>query len=254
MTDRPPPSAEGFDQWYANMAGQTAGDEIKRRHLGLPPHFLSSSLLSWKGLAEVVGALRLGPGDRLLDLACGRGSYGLEIAARTGATLTGVDFSREAVTQAMAHAQRRGAHAEFRLGDLAETGLPAASADAVVCVDSIQFKPQAASFDEMHRVLAPGGRLALTTWEALDRSDERVPALIRAVDVRSALEHAGFVDIEVHERPEWLAGERALWEEAASLNPDGDPALKSLYDEAVRVLPGFDLTRRVFATAGVGRL
>lgn len=249
-----PPSAEHFDQWYSDMAGRSSGDGVKPRLLGLPDRVVSSSLLSWDGLAEVVEALRLQPGDRLLDLACGRGGYGMEIAARTGAKLTGVDFSGEAITQAVALAHRLGIDgAEFRVGDLADTGLPDASVDAVVCVDSIQFKPEGATFQEMHRVLVPGGRLVLTTWEAIDRSDERVVERIRAVDVRSALEQAGFVDIEVRDRPEWLAIERALWEEAVSLDPGDDPALQSFHDEGVRVLPGLDLTRRVLASARVDR-
>ena len=49
---------------------------------------------------EIAAELRLKPGDVLLDLACGRPWYGLEIAGRTGARLIGVDFSAEAVRQA----------------------------------------------------------------------------------------------------------------------------------------------------------
>ena len=253
MSDRKPPSAEDFNQWYADMAEQSTGDEIKRGHLGLPPRLLSSSLLTWDGIADVVQALRLPQGGRLLDLACGRGGYGLEIASRTGAKLTGVDFSEEAITQAEALARQWGAEAEYRVGDLTDTGLPDASADAVVIVDSIQFKPEAASFQEIHRVLAPGGRVALTTWEALDPTDERVSNLLRVVDTRAGLEQAGFVDIEVRERPAWSAVERALWEEAVSLDPGDDPTLKSLHDEGVRVLPGFDFVRRVLTSASVDR-
>ena len=253
MSELQPPSAEEFDQWYANMAGQTAGREVSQRHLGLQAHFMSSSLLSWDGLAEVVEALGVRPGERLLDLACGRGAYGLEMAARTGAKLIGVDFSREAIAQAAEFARQVGSDAEFRVGDLADTGLPSASVDAVVCVDAIQFKPDVASFREIHRVLVPGGRVVLTTWEAIDRSDERVMERIRAVDTRSGLEEAGFADIDVRDRPEWRAAERALWEEAASLDPGDDPALKSFHDEGVRVLPGFDLTRRIVATASAAR-
>jgi len=249
MTERRPVSAGDFDQWYANMAGHAAADEIKRRHLGLPPHVLSTSLLSWEALAEVIDALRLRSGDRLLDLACGRGGYGLEMASRAGAKLIGVDFSGEAIAQATALAKRLRAEAEFRLGDMADTGLPAASVDAIVCVDSIQFAPDVASFQEMRRVLVPGGRLAITTWEALDRSDERVAPLIRALDTRSGLADAGFVDIDVREQPQWRSTERALWEEVARLDPGDDPALRSLHDGGVRVLSAFQLTRRILATA-----
>ena len=90
------------------MAGSPVKDEIEQRHLGLPPRLLSTSLLSWEGIAEVTAALRLSPGDTLLDLACGRGGYGLEIAARTGARLVGIDFSAEAVRQAREQAGRAG--------------------------------------------------------------------------------------------------------------------------------------------------
>lgn len=81
-------------------------------------------MLAWDGIAEVTPALRLSPGGTLLDLACGRGGYGLEIAARTGARLVGVDFSAEAVRQAREQARRLGRAADLRVGDLTATGPP----------------------------------------------------------------------------------------------------------------------------------
>jgi len=90
---QPGPTAQYFDGWYADMARSPVKDEIAQRHLGLPPYLLSTSLLGWEGIAEVIAALRLPAGDVLVDLACGRGGYGLEIAVRTGARLIGVDFS-----------------------------------------------------------------------------------------------------------------------------------------------------------------
>jgi SAM-dependent methyltransferase len=232
------------------MGGGASRDEVHQRHLGLPPRLLSTSLLTWDGIADVVEALRLAPGDRLLDLACGRGGYGLEIAARTGARLIGVDFAASAIELARVLARQFGSvDAEFQLGDIADTTLPAGSVDALVCVDAIQFKATAESFQEMRRVLRPGGRVALTTWEALAHADERVPARIRAVDTEAGLTGAGFTDVVVRERPQWRAAERAMWDEAAALDPGDDPNLRSLHDEALAVLPAFDLTRRVIATA-----
>ena len=242
-------SAEYFDEWYANMGSIGPRDEIVQRHLGLPSHLLSTSLLSWDGIAEVVDALQLEPGALLLDLACGRGGYGLEIAARTNARLVGVDFSAEAIRQAIENAKRSGAPAEFRVGELAATGLPPASVDAAVCVDAIQFSADAQSYAEIRRVLVPGGRVVLTTWEARDRTDERVPEKIRGLDTLADLSVAGFSDIEVQDREQWRAAERAMWEEAAALEPGDDADLRSLHDEGVRVLAQFDLVRRVLATA-----
>jgi SAM-dependent methyltransferase len=245
-----PPSAEHYDQWYANMVGSPARDEIVRRHLGLPADLLSTSLLTWDAPAEVTSALRLSPGQVVLDLACGRGGYGLEVAGRTGARLVGVDFSWEAVRQARAHADRSGRAARFEVGSMTDTGLDAASVDAVMCIDAIQFAhPKQDAYREIRRVLSPGGRVVLTSWEAVDRDDERLPERRRAVDLNGDLGAAGFVGIEVVERPDWRAKELALWQEAAALDPGTDAALRSLHDEALKVLELPDLSRRVMASA-----
>ncbi len=243
-------SAQYFDGWYAEMAESSVKDEIQQRHLGLPPHLLSTSLLSWEGIAEVTAALHLAHGDSLLDLACGRGGYGLEIAARTGARLVGVDFSAEAVRQAREQALRLGRTADFRIGDLAATGLEAGSANAVLCVDAIQFAPQQdAAYRELSRVLAPGGRAVLTCWEPVDRDEGQLSGRLSQVNVGAGLAAAGFGDVEVRERPAWRAAELAMWEEAATLTPGDDPSLQSFHDEGVRSLRIFRLLRRVMATA-----
>ena len=232
------------------MADCPVKDQIEQRHLGLPPHLLSTSLLTWDGLAEVTEQLRLPPGGTLVDLACGRGGYGLEIAARAGARLTGVDFSAEALRQASELAWRLGREAEFSIGDLAATGRGSGSADAVLCVDAIQFAADPdAAYRELRRILVPGRRAVLTCWEAVDRADERVPARLRKVALGAGLTAAGFADVQVQERPRWRDAERAMWTEAAALDPGEDPALQSLHEEGVRSLETFSLLRRVLGTA-----
>jgi SAM-dependent methyltransferase len=251
MATRSPLTAAYFDGWYADMVGSSVKDEIQQRHLGLPADLLSTSLLSWEGIAEVVAQLRLSRGDTLLDLACGRGGYGLEIAARTGARLVGVDFSAEAVRQASEQARRLGRTADFRTGDLAATGLGYGSVNAVVCVDAIQFAEEpSAAYAELRRVLAPGGRAVLTCWEPVTPDDERLAERLRRVDLGAGLKAAGFEDVETRDRPDWRAAERAMWEAAAALDPGDDPALRSFHDEGVRSLAAFSLIRRVLATAG----
>jgi SAM-dependent methyltransferase len=242
--------AQYFNDWYAGMAVSPVKDEIQQRHLGLPPYLLSSSLLSWEEIAEVTQALRLAPGGTLLDLACGRGGYGLEIAARTGAWLVGVDFSAEAVRQAREQARRLGRTADFRVADLAATGLPDGEADAVLCVDAIQFSPQPeATYRELRRVLTAGGRAVLTCWEPVDPDNARVLSRLRRVSLGAGLQAAGLRDVEVIERASWRPAERSTWEEAAALDAGHDPALKSFHDEGVRSLATFPLLRRVMAIA-----
>jgi SAM-dependent methyltransferase len=245
-------TAAGFDQWYADRVESPAADELVRRVLGLPPELQSTSLLTWDGLAEVVAALSLRDGQMLLDLACGRGGYGLEIGRRTGARLVGVDFSAVAIEQARHRARALGLadRAEFQVGELAATGLDAASVDAVLIVDAVQFaESKVDALRECRRVLVPGGRLVITCWEAADPTDERVPERLRQVDLARQLPEAGFVDVEVTERPAWRAAERELWQEAVALDAGEDPALRSLQEEGERVLATFDAFRRVMATA-----
>jgi SAM-dependent methyltransferase len=248
-----PPARDAayFDQWYADMAASPARDAIIARTLGLPPELRFPGVLSWQGVAELSEELRLPPDGLLLDIACGRGGYGVEVALRAGARLVGVDFSAVALEQARSTGAGRlpAGRSEFRIGTLLATGLPTGVADGLMCVDAVQFgEPPLAALREFRRLLTSGGRLALTCWEAVDPADERVPARIQAVDLRRDLPAAGFVDVRVRDRPEWRRAERAMWE-AALAAADSDAAVRSLQAEGRRSLDTFDALRRVFATA-----
>lgn len=241
-----------FDQWYADMATSPARDAIVTRGLGLPPELQSASLLPGDGIGAVTEALRMPPDGLLVDLACGRGGYGIEVARRTGARLLGLDFSRVALEQARASAARLlpAGRAEFRPGSMTATSLAGGVAGGLMCVDAIQFAgPPLAALLEFRRVLAPGARLVLSTWEAADPADDRVSARIRGVNLRRDLPAAGFVDVEVRERPDWRAIERAMWEAALAEPACSDPAIRSLQDEGRSSLEKFDSLRRMFATA-----
>lgn len=239
-------TAEGFDRWYTDRVESPLADDLVRRVLALPPDLQSTSLLGGAGLDEVVAALELSPGQVLLDLACGRGGYGLEIARRTGCGLVGVDFSAVAIDQARA----TGAHADFRVGSLTATGLGPASVDAVLVVDAMQFaEPKMDALRECLRVLRPGGRLVITCWEALDGADARLPDRMRQLDLARQLPLAGFEAVEVVERPQWRVVEKQLWEQALAVDAPCDPAMVSMQVEARRVLSTFDGLRRVLATA-----
>ena len=109
-------------------------------------------------------ALRVGPGDRVLDVACGPGTLALE-AARLGATqVTGVDFAPEMVTLA----QREGAglgQVEFVEGDAVALPVLSESFEVAASVFGIIFAPEPRrAMAEMHRAVVPGGRAGIVTW------------------------------------------------------------------------------------------
>jgi SAM-dependent methyltransferase len=245
-----PLSAEYFNGWYANQASTPTVAEIMNRHTGFPPGTLAG-VVPAEAIPELAEALRLKPGSTLLDLACGRGAYGLLVARQAGTLLIGMDFAAQALSEARDQAARMGvSNASFRVGELTATGLPDASVEAVLCTDAIQFPDEPAiAYKEIRRVLKPGGRVALTCWEPLDYADERLSPRLRRANLAVGLRQAGFTDVEVRERPSWLACEHAMWEEAAALDPGDDPALRSFHEEAVRSLEWGVLLRRVLAVA-----
>ena len=242
-----------FDRWYADMEASPAKDAILARHLGIPSWLGSAGVLHWDAMTEISDGLRLAGGGVLVDVACGRGGYGIEVARRCGARLVGVDFSAVALGQARAIAERLlpAGWADLRLGTLTATGLEAAGADALMCTDSVDFaEPPIQAVVEFARVLRPGGRLAVTSWRAARPGDPSVSARMRRRDIARDLTAAGFVDVVVETRPAWLAVERRVWQEAAAIGDDeGDQALRSLRDEGRRSLEDVDARQRVIAFA-----
>jgi len=103
---------------------------------------------------EVIG---VGPGDRLLDVACGTGDIA-EMARARGADVIGLDFALEMLRGA----QQRGISASFVQGDAGRMPLPDASVQAVTCGFALRnFVNLAEVLQEMGRVLAPEGRLMI---------------------------------------------------------------------------------------------
>lgn len=145
--------------------------------------------------------LRVAGGDTMADLGCGRGGPGLWLAAETGADLVGVDISPAAVEAATAHATALGlaGRARYQVGTFAQTGLGTASVDAVVSIDALLFAPdKEAACAELARVLRPGGRLTVTTWDYHSQPVGRPP---QVDDHRPLLRRAGF-DVEAYEEAE----------------------------------------------------
>lgn len=219
----------------------------------LPAEVEPFSFVPLDGLREVAAALEVGQGDTLVDLACGRGGPGMWLARETGAAVVGVDGSAVAVAQAEARADLFGVagRSRFTVGDLAGTGLPDRCADAVVCIDAFQFAADpVACGREVLRLLHPGRRFVLTTWEPLQRDDSELPDRFRHLDVARALTAAGFTAVEVRERPAWDPARRAVYQAAlAAGDPGEDDGLAMLQEEARVASARTGRLRRMLATA-----
>jgi SAM-dependent methyltransferase len=107
---------------------------------------------------------------------------------------------------------------------------PDASFDRVLCGFGIMFFPnQARALGEMHRVLKPGGRLAVSTWRisqaeemsavtaALGLGTGSPPGWINKADkLQQLIESAGFRDVKVSEDAHEFryAGIDEYWQQA----------------------------------------
>jgi SAM-dependent methyltransferase len=112
-------------------------------------------------IEALLDAAAVGPGTRLLDVASGPGLVTAAAAAR-GAAVLGVDLSPQMVAVA------RAGHPtlEFREGDAEQLPCVEASRDAVVCNFGLGHFPRPERVAvELVRVLARGGRAALSWWD-----------------------------------------------------------------------------------------
>jgi SAM-dependent methyltransferase/alkylhydroperoxidase family enzyme len=108
--------------------------------------------------------LALDTGDRLLDVACGSG-LALELGSLRGAVCAGIDAS----PRLLAVARDRLPGADLRVGDMQAMPWEDGSFDVVTSFRGIWgTTPDAVA--EVHRVLAPGGRVGLTVWGHLKAS------------------------------------------------------------------------------------
>ena len=118
--------------------------------------------------AEMLELTAPGPGERVLELACGPGSVGLAAAALVGPDGDVVlsDAVAEMTSIAAARASALGlTNVRTCVLDLERIEQPDGSYDVVVCREGLMFAADPGrAAREIRRVLRPGGRVALAVW------------------------------------------------------------------------------------------
>src|SRR4051794_24420179 len=112
----------------------------------------------------VVARAGVGPGDDVVDVACGTGNAAL-IAAARGARVVGVDGAPRLVAVAHERAVAEGLEIEWCEGDLAALPVGDGAADVVLSVFGVIFsRDPGVALGEIARVLRPDGRALVSAW------------------------------------------------------------------------------------------
>jgi len=176
---------------------------------------------------RLVEAAAIEKGSRVLDVACGTGIVSRLAAKKVGPEGNVVGFDLNAAM--LARARTSGEYADtidWREGSVADMPFEDARFDRVLCQHGLQFFPDKhAALAEMHRVLAPGGRLLVSVWRSIEhcpwqaaigdaishKVGEEPAALVRAAfsfgdaeQLRQCLLDAGFHDVEIRVEAETI--------------------------------------------------
>lgn len=116
---------------------------------------------------KVADVAQIQPGQRVLDVACGTGVLGREIASRVGTSghVAGIDPNQGMI----AVAKQLAPGVEWREGTAESLPFADESFDVVVSQFGLMFfTNRCQALDEMLRVLKPGGSMAIAVWDSLN--------------------------------------------------------------------------------------
>ena len=239
-----------FEQMYRKTKSESFRD-IFREVYGseYPEEANPDGFVSNTDLQNIVDHLNVGPGDRIIDLGCGRGGPGLWISQKTGVAYLGIDLSENAVKQANERAKAFGIrdNVKFESGDISSLNYPDNSFNGAISIDALIFVPDLPkTFFEIARILRPKSNLVFTVWEPKKLNEKK--------NFRAFLLNSGF-DIRRYEMvKDWERRQREVYEKTLELKKilikdmGRDGAFPWILD-AKTFIPGLKDSRRIFVVA-----
>lgn len=146
---------------------------------------------------DLVARLEIGADDAALDVGCGTGLLTLPLAEKARRTV-GLDLSPAMLEKLAAKAARQGVTIELREGSALDLPFDDGEFTIVATAFMLLYLTPAEkrrAMAEMHRVLAPGGRLG-----CLSSLGEIADIFLIREEWEGLLTRAGFTDMQIEER------------------------------------------------------
>ncbi len=170
---------------------ETIANELKERahKTWAAGSFDDIAKLIWSVGSELVDAVGVGPGEKVLDVAAGTGNAAIAAAER-GAEVTASDLTPELFVAGRANAAAAGVELEWLEADAEALPFEDESFDVVLSTFGIMFAPrQEVAAAEAVRVLRPGGRFGFCCW----RPEGKIGAFFMTVARHMPPQPEGFV-------------------------------------------------------------
>jgi ubiquinone/menaquinone biosynthesis C-methylase UbiE len=127
--------------------------------------------ITTKWAEDLVGRAQPRAGEAVLDIACGTGVVARLAGKRMAqGRISGLDLNKGMLTVARS-LPSEGVPIDWIEGSALDLPFPAGKFDLVLCQLGLQFFPdQKRALREMHRVLSPSGRVALSVYSPIERT------------------------------------------------------------------------------------
>ncbi len=210
-----------FQRFYPAAHASQAHSRLCQRVFG--EDWCQEGQTDMSAFNELLTHLELTPGDHLLDLGCGAGGLSEYASDRTGAIVTGIDYSASAIATANARTEGKRDRLTFLQADMNSLELPTHSFDAGISLDTIYWLADITeALSSIVRLIKPGGQLGIFIVQTLGEGDQPEVLAANKTWVALALSKLN-LEYEAHD---YTASFREFWpkvkEAAEALREDFD--------------------------------